>query len=146
VCLSLHVIWRNHSQVYWLCREDPEVSAREGSEDDEDAGFYWRSLRPNIVWLSSALIQATYTSNTIRSIAPDHLLFRCFSTASLPLSSLHIVNLWLFTTMLSLRESFTCIPLRNLLVTCMPWKSSQARVCHALEVRWRTCHFGWMKS
>jgi hypothetical protein len=43
-------------------------------------------------------------------------------------------------------ESFNCMLLRKLLVTCMPWKSFQARVCHAPEVRWRTCHFGWMES
>jgi hypothetical protein len=44
------------------------------------------------------------------------------------------------------KESFTCMILRKLPVRCMSWKSSQARVCYAPEVRWRTCHFGWMES
>lgn len=42
-------------------REDPEVSVRDGSEDDdEDAGLPWRSWRPDVAWLSKALEPALH--------------------------------------------------------------------------------------
>lgn len=42
-------------------REDPEVCARDGSEeDDEDAGLPWRSWRPDVAWLSKALEPALH--------------------------------------------------------------------------------------
>ncbi|PAN11058.1 hypothetical protein PAHAL_2G138600 [Panicum hallii] len=42
-------------------REDPEVRARDGSEeDDEDAGLPWRSWTPDVAWLSKALEPALH--------------------------------------------------------------------------------------
>jgi hypothetical protein len=42
-------------------REEPEVSGRDGSEeDDEDAGLPWRSWRPDVAWLSKALEPALH--------------------------------------------------------------------------------------
>ncbi|KAL6601503.1 hypothetical protein ACP70R_044723 [Stipagrostis hirtigluma subsp. patula] len=42
-------------------REDAEVSAREGSEDDdEDTAAPWRSWRPDVAWLSKALEPALH--------------------------------------------------------------------------------------
>ncbi|KAJ1256717.1 hypothetical protein BS78_K326100 [Paspalum vaginatum] len=41
-------------------REDADVSARDGSEDDEDAGLPWRSWRPDVAWLSTALEPALH--------------------------------------------------------------------------------------
>jgi hypothetical protein len=140
--------WPKLSEVGWkrlgtysLRSKTGRLGQRHSLQDTTLISCHYNTIYQRVIYL--------YFYESICQDKSIRIVFTSANSIAQKLLMIQILNVWLQPCpkrQVFRRELFTCMPLRKLPVTCMPWKSSQAPVCHAPEVRWRTCHFGWMES